>query len=711
MKNFVLTVFLFLLLPMSIFSSERQILFHLGGYFGLNVNNHIGSFSKLSNEYPNCCPRFESGMGTGIALGGLFEKKVDDKFLWGLKFGFSQLDGIFQPKEIIGNSEFRKNTPPYDTVFIAYAEVEHYLSSKIYTIGAEAYLLYNIFDRLNSNVGLRLAYTTTKEFSQYEKLIKPDNVTFLEGTRKRNEYYNQAIPKNNNMQLFGLIGINYDLPIGKNSYLTPSINFYIPFTNISDVDWKVNTFQFTLSVKFPIYEARPIDLKDTILERDTTVLVDRSVQTEFIRYVKTTKQTKIIENDKEKIERTIIKEHYERVLPRAEKLDISFDVFGVIKDGTRTENPTLVIEEIETEEGFPLLPYVFFPNGESKLETTKMKLLDKQNIDKFSEKSLEWNTLEIYYNLLNIIGYRLKNNTNANILLTGTNNNTGIEQNNLQISQERAEAVKKYLVDIWGIAPQRISTQATNLPTKPTSPLTLEGIQENSRVEISSNDNSITAPVYMKEIDVITNPPVIEIRPLVQTTAGVRNYELKIMQNEQLIRSYSGNGRPEKFIWETAQAPLPKLEQEAVIKFTVWDNINQQKTYEKRIAIQQKTIHTKREIIENDYKIERYSLILFDFDKSTILDNHKPVLNHIKTKIKPNSKVRIYGYADRTGTPEYNRELARRRCEEVKNYLKINPENVELFPIGNDELIFDNDLPEGRSYSRTVKIEIKTPIF
>jgi len=40
----------------------------------------------------------------------------------------------------------------------------------------------------------------------------------------------------------------------------------------------------------------------------------------------------------------------------------------------------------------------------------------------------------------------------------------------------------------------------------------------------------------------------------------------------------------------------------------------------------------------------------------------------------------------------------------------LNPANVSKYPIGSDELIFDNNTPQGRSYSRTVKIIIATPV-
>lgn len=710
-KYFKVVIIVLVFSSSFIFSQQRAVQFYLGGYFGLNYNNHIASFNKLDEKYANCCPKFKSADGSGLSIGGLFEKNINKQFSWGLKFGFSQLDGTFSPKEIIGNTEVREEAPPHNTILVQRAEVEHYLASKLFTLGAEPYISYNIFDRLNSIVGLRLSYLYLAEFSQKEKILRPNNVTFINGSRIRNEFNNEEIPAHNAFQLFGNIGISYDLKIGANSFMSPAVNFYIPFTNISKVDWKVNTVQFALNLKFPIYEPKPVTLRDTIIEKDTVVIVDKSVKTEFVRLAKSTRQTKIIDNEKDNIERTIIKEYYERVVPKEVLLDVSFDVFGVDRQGKRTENPVLIIEEVETEEGFPLLPYVFFPPVENSLEKTKMKRIPKEETSKFSEIKLEWNTLEIYYQLLNIIGSRLRNNPKANITLTGTNNNAGIEQNNLQLSLERAEAVKRYLVDVWGIEPQRIKTQATNLPAKPTNPVIPEGIEENSRVEITSDDVSIIAPVYMKEIDIIANPPVIEVRPLIQTSVGIKDHKLEIAQGNEIIRTFEGKGTPEQFTWEIVQNPIPKLEQEAIITLTVEDNENQVKKHSKNVTIHQKTIRKKREIIEDDYRIERYSLILFDFDKSTILDIHKPVLDYIRSKITPNSKVKIYGYADRTGTLEYNRELARRRSEEVRNYLKINPENVEVYPIGSDELLFDNNIPEGRSYSRTVKIEIRTPIF
>ncbi|HOM05977.1 MAG TPA: hypothetical protein PLU67_10865, partial [Candidatus Kapabacteria bacterium] len=249
-KYFKVVIIVLVFSSSFIFSQQRAVQFYLGGYFGLNYNNHIASFNKLDEKYANCCPKFKSADGSGLSIGGLFEKNINKQFSWGLKFGFSQLDGTFSPKEIIGNTEVREEAPPHNTILVQRAEVEHYLASKLFTLGAEPYISYNIFDRLNSIVGLRLSYLYLAEFSQKEKILRPNNVTFINGSRIRNEFNNEEIPAHNAFQLFGNIGISYDLKIGANSFMSPAVNFYIPFTNISKVDWKVNTVQFALNLKF-----------------------------------------------------------------------------------------------------------------------------------------------------------------------------------------------------------------------------------------------------------------------------------------------------------------------------------------------------------------------------------------------------------------------------------------------------------------------------
>ena len=62
---------------------------------------------------------------------------------------------------------------------------------------------------------------------------------------------------------------------------------------------------------------------------------------------------------------------------------------------------------------------------------------------------------------------------------------------------------------------------------------------------------------------------------------------------------------------------------------------------------------------------------------------------------------------------EYNKRLSTSRAVSVRKYIKRLVPLVkidEVKGIGASNLQFDNDLPEGRFYCRTVLIEVKTPL-
>ncbi len=63
--------------------------------------------------------------------------------------------------------------------------------------------------------------------------------------------------------------------------------------------------------------------------------------------------------------------------------------------------------------------------------------------------------------------------------------------------------------------------------------------------------------------------------------------------------------------------------------------------------------------------------IRFDFDKSFIREDAKPVLATVADYLKknPGAKVQIEGHCDERGTAEYNMALGARRAESAKKYL------------------------------------------
>lgn len=703
-----LVIIAIFLVKLSAFSAEEPILF-VGAYGDLNWNIHFTDFSKLPGV-PNCCPAFKNGSGLGFSLGALLEVPIVSSLAFETRIGFSTLGAKLKESENIANYPVRNPQDP--NTFYTAVNVDYVIDSKIYSVGIEPSISFNFFSHLKSIIGFRLAYLFTSRFDQYEQLISPDNVVFADNnSRERLKINDEIIPDKKEIQLFGVIAFGYDLPLGKDIILTPEVRYYLPFTDLSSVAWKASSLLFGASLKVPIYKAKErILLRDTIFQRDTIIKQQIGLKNSITKFIEANKKTEtFVYSDTTKELITFI-EKYETIIPKEANLTCSFTATGISKDGRRQENPTMVVEETEVEEQFPLLPQVFFDLNSYELKRSNMILLNQNETKNFNENKLKWKTLDIYSNLLNIIGNRLNKNTKATITIVGCNNNQGPEMGNLKLSQDRANAVKDYLVDVWKINPQRISLKKQNLPDIPSNIQVPDGIVENQRTEIRSNDLDILKPVVLKEILRSSNPPIIEIIPSVISEAGIDSWSLTIDQQGTNLRTYSGKDIEEKILWDVETEPIPRFETPINIQFTAIDKTGNKCVANKTLSIQQLTIKKKRFELKDDKRIERFSLILFDFDKADITQLHIKVLDEIKKRILPNSKVTIIGYADRTGDSQYNRALAMRRCQEVQKFLKVKEENLTLTPVGSDILLYDNDIPEGRSYSRTVQIIIETPV-
>ncbi|MBP7215579.1 MAG: OmpA family protein [Candidatus Kapabacteria bacterium] len=707
----IICLLIFISFPNSIFSQQLtpEPNFFIGGYGGGNYNIHNAAFKELPG-YPSCCPKFETGNGLGFTLAGLLRYPINEKYSVSVRIGYQTLNGKLEKVEQIGNTEIRNATPPYETQDIVKAYSNHIVDSKIGIIAIEPYFNWFFWDKFRLNIGLPIGFQLQSKFSMKEQLTSPDDVVFKDtDSRLRNVYNNQDIPETQTLQIFAKASLSYALPIGINKYLVPEVGIAYPFTNIFSGDWKVMPINFGVALELPIY---PVIHKERIEReeyyRDTIIIAQYGLAESRV-YL----QKEEIKEKSEEIDNRIIttKQHFEnyiREVPKSAKITGNLDIVGIDYQGNRTKDPTLVIEENQVTESFPLLPYVFFKENSADLNQTAMKL-DK-NLDMFSMDSLTWETMEIYSNLLNIIATRLDKYSNAKIKITGTNSNTGFEQNNLTLSRERAEAVRKHFINNLGIPQNRIETAFQNLPTNPSNPTIPDGIEENQRAEISSNKFEITAPVELSQIEKTANPPIVEFIPHIQSDLPIKNWTMTISQNEKTIRSYEGTNITQIDKWTVGEAPIPLYESPINVKMILRDSLNNEFTIDKKLNISQKTIKKKREEIHNDTIYQRYSLIVFDFDKADLTPSHKKILDEIKRNIKSTSKITIYGYADRTGTPEYNKDLATRRIEETVKYLQLDPANVSKYPIGSDELIFDNNTPQGRSYSRTVRIIIATPV-
>lgn len=105
----------------------------------------------------------------------------------------------------------------------------------------------------------------------------------------------------------------------------------------------------------------------------------------------------------------------------------------------------------------------------------------------------------------------------------------------------------------------------------------------------------------------------------------------------------------------------------------------------------------------------------FDFDKSDIRPDSRPVLDEAAEILKANPEVRISieGHTDALGSDAYNEKLSVRRAEAVFRYLVnrgVAPERMEVVGYGESRPVADNETEQGRAQNRRVELHIISPI-
>lgn len=719
MKKIIFLVFIFSSLFAYSKDDGRRDYNSYGFFTGLNYNMYSSDFSTLPGV-PCCSPLFDDAYGVGISIGLLADFQTNNILAYSgfdFRLSFDMLDAeynILEPKagnvikqELIDLSDPSKT--PVDDVAI-----NHNLLVGLSIISLEPTFRYSPIYDLNLHLGFKFGIPVASSYNQSSTIQSPDYIRFKEGGFKRNVASGAEIPGINGFQSSLVLGAGYEFPLSKKLYIVPEIRYFLALNNVNVDTWKANHLRFDVAFKYyPIKVIEKPVIKDTIITRDTTVVYDPELIDPITNLVDIDiKETKDETEDRIFITKNI-KEKYETFLP--EKITIAAAIKGQIEDVKQ-----IVIEEFEMEEGFPLLPYVFFQEGKGQLTDSYQKLLTRDNtantaemVSSFNEDSLDWNTLRIHNNLLNIIGSRMISNPDSKITVTGTNSNNGVEQNNIVLSEQRANSARDYLLNEWGITPDRISTKSRNLPSVPGNPETADGSQENQRAEITSDSYELLKPVFLKDIVKVSNPPTINFRPEVSSTnkRSEIDYNLEIKQGNNILRKVSNNEiGADGYTWDILDEPQPLYEEPIEITLNAKDQYGNNASDLKTTQVQQLTIKKKRYELKDDNRIEKFALIVFDFDKATLSDRHKKVLDDIKTRIDENSQITIEGYTDRIGTADYNKQLALKRAEEVKKYINAADSKVTVKAIGQDQLLYDNDLPQGRNYSRTVLVKIITPI-
>ena len=84
------------------------------------------------------------------------------------------------------------------------------------------------------------------------------------------------------------------------------------------------------------------------------------------------------------------------------------------------------------------------------------------------------------------------------------------------------------------------------------------------------------------------------------------------------------------------------------------------------------------------------------------------ILDYVRERMRPESRITITGYTDRTGNAITNKTLSLQRATAAAAVL--NRPDATTQGRGREGLLHDNTTPEGRFYCRTVNIVVENTV-
>lgn len=661
MQRFLL-VLLLSLLPLSIYTKPLKFVKEIGVYGNMGLNLYESQFKYLP-QYPSCCPNYKTGQGFGLNFGILGNYVLLDWLSVGGRLGYSDLSALISQDEnkIVDNNMGTTSN----------GIIRHDLDVTLPAISIEPTATLKIIDNLKGFVGIGIDYVLSGDITQKETLIEPKNVTFENGKATRNEVAG-SLDNINHILPFVSLGAYYDLPLNndKDLVLSPTFNYKYGFQDVvQNVHWTISSINLGLQVRYLFKESEP-EIKE-VIHRDTIVPVFVPKPTSAI-----TSNFSVQINEKFSSDTIFIK--YDK--------DLRFDA---------------------------ILGYVFFDEGVSTIPS-RYELISKKEAKDFSAENLKFeNSLSAYHNILNVLGQRFKKFPDVKIDLVGCNSDYGIEQGDTALSRSRAEKIKDYFVNVWGLNPDRFTITSRNLPETPSNSDNDYGRAENRRVEIVPQDWTIFKPQVISDT---TNSNMkdlaVSMHPSVQSKIPISSWEIDVSNNDGVKKKFNGVGLPPKVInWNPMEDldELPTEENPLNFNLNVTDSLGTQKSFAGQIT-REDTNSSNMSFVQkivNDTKTEKYNLILFGYNIAKLPPVAEVTLNLVKSRITDNTEVvSIEGYSDIIGDEDYNMQLSTDRAITVAKALGVSLDKAIGRGKVKDE-VYDNELPEGRFYSRSVIVTLK----
>jgi hypothetical protein len=232
----------------------------LGVFGAFNLDQHTANFTDLSSDAIDAvfAPRttdnpgpanFTGSSANGIAFGILGEYKILPELSVGLRVSYAEQRTQFRTTY---DQRYGVLSAAGDRLITGTATSEYLLQTAVSVLGIEPLASYTVWDNLNVSLGARVGVVLSGRFNQVENLIAPaSGINFNNGTKIRNRRDNVDIPSLQTVQVSGVVGVGYEIPITPRFVVAPEAFYSIGFLPVvRGLNWNVNTLRAGVALKY-----------------------------------------------------------------------------------------------------------------------------------------------------------------------------------------------------------------------------------------------------------------------------------------------------------------------------------------------------------------------------------------------------------------------------------------------------------------------------